>query len=308
LGIGFVPVHYFVVNQMLLMLGNLEETVRDFEFRILDYFAGQLTAMLDQDRDFEAMMHQTELDYTEKMLVMQDLSANIAHEMRTPLSGVRATMDGLETILPKLLEVYRQSIDKSSGKLSVIPEDRLRILENTPERITLMIDQANSVIDMLLMNLKDNKVDKKQFGIFSAATCIKQALDRYPFKRGELQKITLDIEQDFYFRGIDHLFIFVLFNLIKNSIYSINAALKGEILITLQPGRGLNRVVLRDTGEGIEQKNLDKIFEGFYTTREEGTGVGLAFCRRTMRSFGGGITCNSEPGEYAEFILEFPAT
>ena len=103
------------------------------------------------------------------------------------------------------------------------------------------------------------------------------------------------------------MFIFVLFNLIKNSIYSINAALKGEILITLQPGRGLNRVVLRDTGEGIEQKNLDKIFEGFYTTREEGTGVGLAFCRRTLRSFDGDIRCDSEPGGYAEFILEFPA-
>jgi signal transduction histidine kinase len=307
LGIGFVPVHYFVVNQMLLMLGNLEETVRDFEFRILDYFAGQLTAVLDQDRDFEAMRQQTELDYTEKMLVMQDLSANIAHEMRTPLSGVRATMDGLETILPKLLEAYRQSNEKSPETLSAIPEDRLRILENTPERITLMIDQANSVIDMLLMNLKDNKVDKKQFGVFSATACIKQALDRYPFKRGELEKITLDIEQDFYFRGIDHLFIFVLFNLIKNSIYSINAALKGEILITLKPGRGVNRIVFRDTGEGIEQTDLEKIFEGFYTTREEGTGVGLAFCRRTMRSFGGGITCDSESGEYAEFILEFPA-
>jgi signal transduction histidine kinase len=307
LGIGFVPVHYFVVNQMLLMLGSLEETVRDFEFRILDYFAGQLTAVLGQDRDFEAVMQQTELDYTEKMHVMQDLSANIAHEMRTPLSGVRATMDGLETILPKLVEVYRQSIDKSPETLAAISEDRLRILENTPERITLMIDQANSVIDMLLMNLRDNKVAKKQFGIFSAATCIKQALDRYPFKRGEREKITLEVEEDFYFRGLDSLFVFVLFNLIKNSIYSINAALKGDISITLKPGRGVNRVLFRDTGEGIEQKDLEKIFEGFYTTREEGTGVGLAFCRRTLRSFDGDIRCDSEPGGYAEFILEFPA-
>ena len=308
LGLGFAPVHYFVVNQMLLMLGNLEETVRDFEFRILDYFAGQLTAILDQDRDFDAMMQQTELDYTEKMHVMQDLSANIAHEMRTPLSGVRATMSGLETILPKLVEVYRQSIGKSPEALSTIPEDRLRIIENAPERITLMIDQANSVIDMLLMNLRDNKVDKKQFRIFSAATCINQALDRYPFKRGEKEKITLVIEEDFYFMGLDSLFIFVFFNLIKNAIYSINAVLKGEITITLKPGRGVNRIVFRDTGEGIKQADMEKIFKGFYTTREEGTGVGLAFCRRTMRSFDGDITCNSEPGAYAEFILEFPAT
>jgi len=70
----------------------------------------------------------------------------------------------------------------------------------------------------------------------------------------------------------------------------------------------VNRIVFRDTGEGIEQEDMEKIFEGFYTTREEGTGVGLAFCRRTMRSFGGDITCNSDPGGYAEFILELPAT
>ena len=90
-------------------------------------------------------------------------------------------------------------------------------------------------------------------------------------------------------------------------MYSINAALKGEITITVKPGRGVNRVVFKDTGEGIEPSELEKIFEGFYTTREEGTGVGLAFCQRTMRSFGGDITCDSVPGEFAEFNLDFPA-
>ena len=98
-----------MVNQMLLMLGNLEHTVKDYEFRILDFFAGQLTAILDQDKNFEEIMHQKELGYAEKMHVMQGLSANIAHEMRTPLSGVRASMDGIQTYLPVLLEVYRKT-------------------------------------------------------------------------------------------------------------------------------------------------------------------------------------------------------
>jgi len=42
MGIGFVPVHYFVVNQMLLMLGDLEHSVKEYDFRILDYFAMQM--------------------------------------------------------------------------------------------------------------------------------------------------------------------------------------------------------------------------------------------------------------------------
>jgi two-component system CAI-1 autoinducer sensor kinase/phosphatase CqsS len=306
LGIGFVPVHYFVVKQMLLMLGNLEHTVREYEFRILDYFAGQLSIILDQDRDFDALMQQTELDYSERMKVMQSLSANIAHEMRTPLSGVRASMDGIETYLPLLLEVYRKA-GKENLEVPTIREDHIAALEKTPERITLMIDQANSVIDMLLMNLRDNTVDKRQFGFFSIADCIRQAMDRYPFKRNERDKVRLDLKMDFYFRGLDSLFIYVMFNLLKNALYSINSALKGDISITLVPGKGVNKVVFRDTGEGIDPAVVGKVFDGFFSTREEGTGVGLAFCRRTMRSFDGDITCDSEPGEFAEFTITLPA-
>ena len=108
MGIGFVPVHYYVVNQMLLMLGDLEHSVKEYDLRILDYFALQMAAILDQDKDFDAIMQQTELNYEDKMQVMQDLSANIAHEMRTPLSGVRASMDGIESYLPLLIQTHRK--------------------------------------------------------------------------------------------------------------------------------------------------------------------------------------------------------
>lgn len=307
LGMGFVPVHYFVVNQMLLMLGDLAHTMKDYEFRILDYFAGQLAEILDQDRDFEALMHQAELNYAEKMNVMQSLSANIAHEMRTPLSGVRASMAGMEEYLPILLEVYRNASKDNPEAVPAIREDHLGILASTPERISLMIDQANSVIDMLLMNLRDNTVDKRQFGIYSAAACINQALDRYPFKRGERDSLVLDLEDDFYFRGLDNLFIYVIFNLLKNALYSIKSALKGEVTITLTAGKGINKLVFRDTGEGMPAEVVGKVFDGFFSTREEGTGVGLAFCQRTIRSFDGDIACASEVGEYAEFTITLPA-
>ncbi len=308
MGIGFVPVHYFVVNQMLLMLGDLEHSVKEYDFRILDYFAMQMAAILDQDKDFDAIMQQTELNYEDKMQVMQDLSANIAHEMRTPLSGVRASMDGIESYLPLLIQTYRESIKANPETIQTIREDHLNILEKTPERINLMVDQANSVIDMLLMNLRDNTVDKSQFSIYAAADLLRQALDRYPFKRGERDKVILYIDHDFYFRGLDNLFIFVIFNLLKNALFSINSALKGQITIELKPGKGVNHIVFRDTGEGIDRQVVSRIFDGFFTTRSDGTGVGLAFCRRTIRSFDGDITCLSESGEFAEFVIDLPAT
>ncbi len=254
MGIGFVPVHYYVVNQMLLMLGDLEHSVKEYDFRILDYFALQMAAILDQDKDFDAIMQQTELNYEDKMQVMQDLSANIAHEMRTPLSRVRASMDGIESYLPLLIQTYRKQLSENPEAVQAIREDHLNVLEKTPERIALMVDQANSVIDMLLMNLRDNTVDKSQYSIYFAADLILQALDRYPFKHGEREKLSVHIEHDFYFRGLDNLFIFVIFNLLKNALFSINSALKGHITIELKPGNGVNRIIFRDTGEGMDSE------------------------------------------------------
>jgi len=305
MGIGFIPEQYFVVHDMLLMLGDLENTVRDYEFRILDYFAAQLSLVLDEDRNFEAIMHKTEMDHSEKMKVMQGLSANIAHEMRTPLSGVRASMEGLDHYLPQLLEVYKKALG-SGEPVPHIQEDRLNVLEQTPERIALMIDQANSVIDMLLMNLREHSVDRRQFSVYSAADCINQALDRYPFKRGEREKIRFEMEEDFYFKGIDSLFVFVIFNLLKNALYSINSVLKGDITIAVEQGATKNQVRFRDTGGGIDASILEKIFDSFFTTREDGTGVGLSYCKRTIQSFGGNIQCHSEPGSYTEFVISLP--
>jgi len=279
--------------------------VRDYEFRILDYFAAQLSLVLDEDRNFEAIMHKTEMDHSEKMKVMQGLSANIAHEMRTPLSGVRASMEGLDHYLPQLLEVYKKALG-SGEPVPHIQEDRLNVLEQTPERIALMIDQANSVIDMLLMNLREHSVDRRQFSVYSAADCINQALDRYPFKRGEREKIRFEMEEDFYFKGIDSLFVFVIFNLLKNALYSINSVLKGDITIAVEQGATKNQVRFRDTGGGIDASILGKIFDSFFTTREDGTGVGLSYCKRTIQSFGGNIQCHSEPGSYTEFVISLP--
>jgi len=247
------------------------------------------------------------MDHAEKMQVMQSLSANIAHEMRTPLSGIRASITGIETYLPDLIQAHDYAREGSPDAFPAIRENHLATLRATPARITLMIDQANAVIDMLLMNLRDNSLDRRQFSLCSAADCVRQAVDRYPFKRGEREKVRLALDEDFRFQGVEILFIYIMFNMLKNALYSIRSALKGEIIITLERGQGHNLLLFRDTGEGMEAAVLVHIFEGFFTTKPEGTGAGLAFCRRTVRSFGGEIDCDSLRGEYTEFRISLPS-
>lgn len=99
----------------------------------------------------------------------------------------------------------------------------------------------------------------------------------------------------------------VLFNLLKNAIYFIRKAGKGQIYIWIESTTQENTIHFKDTGMGIRPENISKIFEPFFTAdTNKGTGVGLAFCHMTMQALGGGIRCESQWHEYTEFILTFP--
>ena len=152
----------------------------------------------------------------------------------------------------------------------------------------------------------ENALDRKQFNVIQAAGIIEQAVDRYPFKSGQREKLHLDLSQDFNFLGIESLCIYIMFNLLKNAYYSLQAAQKGELTIRLHRDGKEGVIRFRDSGLGIEPAVISRIFEGFFTTKQEGTGAGLAFCKRTIESFNGSIVCNSVPREFAEFIIRLP--
>jgi two-component system, NtrC family, sensor kinase len=66
-------------------------------------------------------------------------------------------------------------------------------------------------------------------------------------------------------------------------------------------------VTVRDTGGGIPPGDLTRIFEPFYSTKERGTGLGLAFTQQVVEEHGGSIRCESAVGEGTTFTLRFPA-
>ena len=114
-------------------------------------------------------------------------------------------------------------------------------------------------------------------------------------------------KKDFCYFGDRVLTQHVLFNLIKNALSSIKEMGKGEIKIKIEKGELENRLIFTDTALGISKEHLSKIFDQFETRKDVGFGLGLAFCKIVMRSYGGDITCESELGKYAKFILKFPA-
>jgi two-component system CAI-1 autoinducer sensor kinase/phosphatase CqsS len=105
------------------------------------------------------------------------------------------------------------------------------------------------------------------------------------------------------------LLVHVLFNLLKNALYHVAEAGKGEIFVWTEPNAvGENRLYFMDTGTGIHPSVLPRIFDRFYSSmsRGRGSGIGLSFCRMVMDGFGGSIECESVHGEFTRFILSFP--
>jgi signal transduction histidine kinase len=92
----------------------------------------------------------------------------------------------------------------------------------------------------------------------------------------------------------------------QTTLHQIKQNQHGGIFISQENGEKFNILLIKDTAGGISSKLLGHIFDGYHTTKEEGTGIGLAFCKHTMKSFGGDITCNSVEGYFTEFVLSFP--
>jgi signal transduction histidine kinase len=97
----------------------------------------------------------------------------------------------------------------------------------------------------------------------------------------------------------------VLINLINNAIYALRAVESGEILLTSGSTRDEILIEVSDTGEGIPADIINNIFIPFFTTKVEGSGIGLSLSRQIMRIHGGSITVRSVPFN-TQFSLRFP--
>ncbi len=242
----------------------------------------------------------------DKTLAIKPVAAGIAHEIRTPLASISAGASGVKQYLSILLDAYQQA--KQQGlPVGMIREIHSKQLTDTLDKIIRETYYANTIIDMMLMQVNHASINPGTFRHYSINECVTEALDRYPFIADTRDKLIIYNEtHDFIFNGDKLLFIHIIFNLLKNAIYFTAEANKGKIYLSVETSNKYNSLHFKDTGTGIPEAHLNQIFKDFYTTTPNGSGIGLAFCRNVMDSMGGKITCDSVYGEYTEFILHFP--
>jgi len=244
----------------------------------------------------------------EKLKAYATMGRNIAHELRTPLLGIRSAMSAVSHYLPTLIDAHEQA---TSAGLPVtrIRTSRFEKLRESATRIEDEITYSNTIIDMLLLSAGQASLRTHEFSIHSCNKTLSQALERYPFTSDrERNLIDWTAGPDFQFYGSDLLVNHILFNLIKNALHSVLSARRGRIEIATRTTSDHNLVTVTDTGTGISARELPRIFEHFYTSKGagQGTGIGLYFCKLAMESFDGEIRCDSRAGDYTRFTLVFP--
>ncbi|KAA9042302.1 two-component sensor histidine kinase [Ginsengibacter hankyongi] len=264
---------------------------------------------------------QSQLIQAEKMASLGELTAGIAHEIQNPLNFVN-----------NFSEVNTELIAELTNELSTgNKEEAISIakdIKENEEKINHHGKRADAIVKGMLQHSRANRGQKELTDINALADEYLRL--SYHGIRAKDKNFNVALQTDFD-ESIGKINIVpqdigrVLLNLYNNAFYAVNEKknnyqpLKGgkEYLpgVTVStksvksPSGGLGvELTVKDNGNGIPQKVLDKIFQPFFTTKPtgEGTGLGLSLSYDIVKAHGGGIKVETKEGEGTEFIINLP--
>jgi len=265
--------------QSLELNARLEENLAQLEETTAKLEETQETLKTERDDLQKEVKRKTEeLVKKEKLSVIGELSARIAHDMRNPLSIIKNSVEMIKT--------EQKEID-STKKVQW-------------ERLDRAIYRISHQVDDVLDYIKNYPITKKPTKI---SVILQDALERVevPDKiKIKLPKTDVTIPCD-----ADKLEI-VFVNLIMNSIQAIDKNL-GEIFIDIiEEPDDVVLITIKDNGPGIPKKLIPKIFDPLFTTRQIGTGLGLPSCKNIIERHGGSIDVSSTRKKGATFLIRLP--
>lgn len=239
--------------------------------------------LLEQDIT-ENRLLEAELLQSEKLAAVGQLAAGIAHEINNPLTAV---------------------LINSQILLEDLPEDQKDNIESV-KLIEMAAVRASQVIKNLLGLVRKENYEFEQMDLNES---IQRALMlvSHEFLTRQINIFFDRAENLPPFIGSTNHLQGVWINLLMNSIEAIGDNI-GEIKIATHYEEGTFYVEIRDSGAGISNDHLEKIFEPYFTTKRsgQGTGLGLSLVKRTIQAHSGQIMVESSPGEGARFTIILP--
>jgi signal transduction histidine kinase len=215
---------------------------------------------------------------------LEELSASIAHEIRNPITAAKSLVQQMGED-----PASRQNVEYAKVAL----EELDRVERSVAHLLRFAREEEIRMAEVRLADV-----------IASAVATLRE--------RAAAQRVRLDVQvaSDSVLRGDPEKLRRVLINLVGNALDALDGSGTAQPRIEVSAGENLAGtevwVRVRDNGPGIAPETLGRIFSPFYTSKEHGTGLGLALSKKVVDAHGGSIEANSQPGAGAEFTITIP--
>ncbi|GAB4562207.1 MAG: response regulator [Geothermobacteraceae bacterium] len=255
-----------LIHERERLLREIEEWNLELERRVLE-----------KSRELERA--HAEILQAEKLAALGHLAAGMAHEIRNPLNSISLFTQVLRGAVSEDAEMVSYA-DRVLGEVERIDELLVKLLgvSREPQGEPVAIE-LKALIEKVLSGFEEQ--------------ARKNGID-----------ISLQLETEAVVRGNPDEVEQIFSNLFANAVQEMQDG--GRLRVRLWQEEGWHRVVVADTGGGIPGEHLSQIFDPFFTTKERGTGFGLSVVLRNVKSLGGRIRVDSEPGQGAVFQLYLP--
>ena len=230
--------------------------------------------------------YQRRLRESERMATIGQTSAMVGHDLRNPLQVIYL----LSARLRKRMELMRERLDEEDVKELEFIDDKLKTQTNYMDKIVSDLQDFSKTV-----NVKPEDTDLEQIAVDVVASV------QVP------ENVDVSVSFDEKLRSIQAdggLLRRVFTNLITNAVQAMPDG--GFLIVDGSVVNGTAKVVVSDTGSGISEENLKKIFQPLFTTKAKGTGLGLAVCKKIVEAHGGEISVSSKEGVGSSFTFLIP--
>ena len=221
-------------------------------------------------------------------LIRQEFTANVSHELKTPLHAISGYAELLENGMVKEDDIkpFAGKIRNESSRMTKLVEDIIELTKLDNGGAEMEWEDCN------LLRIAENAVD--------SLDALASALN-----------ITVSVDgTDAPIKGIPQTLYSIVYNLCDNAIKYNHAG--GSVSVDVRPQKNDTVLTVKDTGVGIPEECQDRVFERFYrvdrshSTEVGGTGLGLSIVKHAVMIHGGRIKINSEIGKGTEFVVTIP--
>ncbi len=238
------------------------------------------------------------------------LAASVAHEIGNPLNALSIHLQLLEREGKKLRKLAPEIRELASNarQHSTIGDDTLNVADKVEQYLAVAKGEINRLDYIITEFLQAIRPNQLQLRTVSLNDVVRETLD---LLRPEITNRGLTIKENLSAAlqpaPIDPAQIKqVLVNLSKNAMQAMTRG--GVLTVSTEPREDGVCLIVSDTGGGIPQEKLNRIFEPFYTTKEKGSGLGLMIVQRIVRDHGGRIQLESNVGQGTTFRIWLPLT